>query len=275
VHGLGGRSEHHAAGPATVRLVTVVAAEGPLRWTARRDGRVVGELRVLVRPDQRCCLYLREGTLDTTRPLLDVALEALDQDLYVEVDEADDDLQQELAARGFIVNRREHHYLLPTDPARNGLANAAVPAGFSLVSAAEAGVDLLCELDETLRQDVPGSEGWRNDPRQFAEQTFDDLAFDPATYLVAVDDRTGRYAGLVRVWNNPDTPRLGLIGTTRPYRRRGLASALLARAFGVLHDRGQPQATCEVDRANAASNALMTRLGARRTGGTVELLRRR
>jgi ribosomal protein S18 acetylase RimI-like enzyme len=66
-----------------------------------------------------------------------------------------------------------------------------------------------------------------------------------------------------------------LIGVLSRWRRRGLAVALLAQAFGVLYDRGLFEATCEVDQTNTASNALMMSLGARRTGGEVELVRRR
>lgn len=255
--------------------MTIVASEAPLRWTASRDGAVVGRVAALRRPDRRCFLFVRDCAADAYAPLLDAAQDALDQDVYVEVDEAAADTLRVLTRCGFSVNRREHHYALPTDPARNGLAGRAVPDGFSIVSAARADVDRLRELDDALRQDVPGTAGWRNDPRAFREQTFDDAQFDPAIYLVAVDDGAGEYAGLVRVWIRSGGPRLGLIGVLRPYRRRGLALALLARAFGVVHDRGRTEVTCEVDQANAASNAMLAAMGARRTGGAVELVRRR
>jgi ribosomal protein S18 acetylase RimI-like enzyme len=75
------------------------------------------------------------------------------------------------------------------------------------------------------------------------------------------------------VWNTPGRPQLGLIGVTRPYRRRGLAIALLARAFSVLHQRGQAEVTAEVDDTNTASRALLQGLGARRAGGSAELVR--
>ncbi|GIH19482.1 GNAT family N-acetyltransferase [Rugosimonospora africana] len=107
----------------------------------------------------------------------------------------------------------------------------------------------------------------------FDDQTFGDPEFDPATYLIAVREGTGDYAGLVRVWGRPQVSRLGLIGVLPAYRRRGLAFALLAQAFGVLSARGQAEVMCEVDETNVASNALMTGLGARRVGGAVELLR--
>ena len=45
----------------------------------------------------------------------------------------------------------------------------------------------------------------------------------------------------------------GLIGVGRPYRRRGLARSLLAKAFGVLHDRGK--AEIELIRARPGGSA--------------------
>lgn len=80
------------------------------------------------------------------------------------------------------------------------------------------------------------------------------------------------YAGLARVWNNPGHPRLGLTGVTSGYRRRGLATALLAAVFAPLCDRGIGEVTAEVDATNTASNALLRGIGARRKGGSVELV---
>jgi ribosomal protein S18 acetylase RimI-like enzyme len=133
--------------------------------------------------------------------------------------------------------------------------------------------DRLRELDDQLKQDVPGADGWRWDRQGFRAETYDAPDFDPATYLVAVEQATGRYAGLARVWNRPSGPRLGLVGVARPYRRRGLARSLLAQAFAVLHRRGEPEVVAEVDVTNTASNSLLTSLGARRTGGSLELIR--
>jgi GNAT superfamily N-acetyltransferase len=78
----------------------------------------------------------------------------------------------------------------------------------------------------------------------------------------------------VRVWNNPKGPRLGLIAVSAPYRRRGLAKALLSRAFAVLDERGQTVVSAEVDQANVASTSLLEGMGAWRTGDSIELFRR-
>jgi RimJ/RimL family protein N-acetyltransferase len=229
----------------------------------------MGEFRAWVRPDGRCCLFGRDLAVDDYGPALDEVLADLRTDVYVETDEVDLELQWVLADRSFAVNRREHVYLLAT-----GLSGEwPRPAGFDTISAADADVARLMALDDLLRQDVPGSDGWRNDPERFVAQTFGDPQFDPATYLVAVETRTGEYAGLARVWIRPDRPRLGLIGVARPFRRQGLAMALLARTFGVLAARGQREVVCEVDETNVASNTLMAALGARRIGGYLELVR--
>jgi ribosomal protein S18 acetylase RimI-like enzyme len=259
-------------------------------------------MRTLVRPDGRTCLYFRDCPDDAYGPLLDEALPALDGDVYTEVDADAHGALRALRARGFEVHRREHHYAVPIA----GHANAPMPEGFAVRTATEVDVVRLAALDDALRQDVPGAAGWRNDPAEFARQTFDDPEFDPQTYLIAVGVEQagsldasrprpaqlvehagsldasrprpaqladGACAGLVRVWRRPQGLRLGLIGVLPPYRRRGLALALLTRVFAVLDADGEAQVTCEVDETNEASNALMRSLGARRTGGGLELKR--
>jgi ribosomal protein S18 acetylase RimI-like enzyme len=171
------------------------------------------------------------------------------------------------------VHRRESYYRIPADPGVTGLAGAVLPAGLDVLSAADADITRLRRLDDTLRQDVPGSEGWRWDAGQFRADTFGPF-FDPATYLVAVDRASGQYAGLVRIWRTRAGPRLGLIATLPQYRRRGVARALLSRAFAVLAARGETSVVGEVDDTNVASVSLLTGLGARRYGGNVELIRR-
>jgi hypothetical protein len=50
-------------------------------------------------------------------------------------------------------------------------------------------------------------------PRQaaaIADDTFRTPAFNPATYLVAVEEDTGEYIGLVRIWMNRSGPRIGM-----------------------------------------------------------------
>jgi ribosomal protein S18 acetylase RimI-like enzyme len=186
-------------------------------------------------------------------------------DLYANVDENDISVYVE---RGFVVHRRENHYLVPTGT----VGNIQPPNGLELVSADRVDMGRLRELDDELRQDVPGSDGWRWNAADFRDEMAS-TDFDPSVYLVAVD--RGAYVGIVRVWMGRTVPRLGFVGVSRPYRRRGVALALLSRAFGILASRDIPEVTTEIDESNTASRGLLEGLGARRVGGSVELILRR
>lgn len=171
---------------------------------------------------------------------------------------------------GFVEHRRENRYVVPTATARR----SQPPPGIGLVTADEVDADRLRELDDLLRQDVPGTGGWRWEPEDFRDETWRSPHFDPRLYVVAVDEADGAYVGIARVWLRAAGPHLGLIGVRREYRRRGIASALLARVFGVLAARGIAEVTTEIDVTNLASRATIEPLGARVVGETVELVRR-
>jgi ribosomal protein S18 acetylase RimI-like enzyme len=257
--------------PSTVR---VVRAPPGLVWRAFDADQAIGAARAFLRPDDRWFIVFDTCRADCYQPLLAAVAENVGGDLYTTARDTDGRGLDRLTRLGFSVNRRESSYLIPTDPAATGLDAVHEHGDVVIISAADADEDQLRALDDALRQDVPGTAGWKWDPGDFREETFDSDQFDPATYLVAVDTDSCDYVGLVRVWNGPGRPRLGLVGVSRPYRRRGLASALLARAFRVLHERGQTVVTAEADDANLASRSLLLRLGARRQAGFVEVVRR-
>jgi len=233
----------------------------------------IGKATAMVRPDARCFVRFDTCRADAYRPLVQAIAQQLQQDLYIEIGEADRQLRDRLVDLGFVVNRREHLYAVPTDPAVTALTNVAVPAGFEIRTADQVDEDRLRELDDELKQDVPGADGWKWDRQGFRDETYDAPDFDPATYLVAIDQPGGRYVGLVRVWDRLSGPRLGLIAVGRPYRRRGLARLLLAQVFGVLHQRAKTKVGAEVDATNTGINRLLISLGAHRTGGSIELIR--
>jgi ribosomal protein S18 acetylase RimI-like enzyme len=210
-------------------------------------------VKAFVRPDGRC--FVSEPVVDPGR------------DLYATVDEADEERRRAYEELGFVVNRRHSHYVIPTR-----VADAEVPAGFVFVRADEVSEERLRLLDDALRQDVPGTDGWQWDEEGFRNEF--DSSFDPATYLIAVDQAGGEHVGIARVWNKPAGPRLGFIGVLPEYRRRGLARALLVRVFAVLHERGQSEVSTGVDDTNVASTSLIASLGGRRVGGSIELIRR-
>jgi GNAT superfamily N-acetyltransferase len=243
-----------------------------LTWRAFDGDEVVGDASVWQRPDGRSQLFFDAWRSDAYAPLAETVARDLGCDLHLSLDDGELEALEACAAAGFTEQRRESLYRIPTDPSVTGLKDARLPDGLEVVSAAEADLDRLRLLDDALRQDVPGADGWRWEPADFRDETFCP-GFDPATYLVAVDRASGQYAGLVRVWLNR-TPRLGLMAMLAPFRRKGATRALLTQAFDVLAERGIQSVICEADDANVASVSLLKQLSARRYGGTVELIRR-
>ena len=180
-------------------------------------------------------------------------------DVYASVE---GDLEPWLAA-GFVELRRENRYVVWT----SGRDPAPPPPGFSVATVDQIDLDRLRVLDDLLRQDVPGTDGWRWEPSAFVEET---AAADPQLYVVAVDDASGEYVGIARVWGT----RLGFVGVAREYRDRGIARALLGRVFAVLAARGVTEVTTEIDVENVASRRTIEPLGSRVVGQSVELVRR-
>lgn len=245
-----------------------------LEWFAYDGDMEVGELTAMVRPDGRCFAFLRPGQSPADELLLATATEQTGRDLHASLDEFNY-LEIEWHNKlGFEVTGQESSYAIGVAGAAAALRGAAVPAGLELISALDADEERLRLLDDDLRQDVPGTDGWRWDAAAFHEQTYG-WDYDPALYLVAVEQASGRYAGLVRVWHHPRRTRLGLVAVRAEYRRRGLARALLAQVFGVLAEREIAEVVTEILDTNTAPLALFTGLGARRTGGSVWLLRKR
>ena len=251
----------------------VVRAHPGLTWRARDENGVVGAVTAFLRPDNRWFVFFDDCRADAYEPLLAAVADNTGSDLHATADEDDQEAAARLTRLGFTQNRREGLFLIPTDPHVTGLADVCVPDETVIISAASADEDDLRLLDEALRMDVPGNDGWVWDPGDFHEETFG-AEFDPATYLVAADISDGSYIGLARVWVGSRRSRLGLIAVLPAYRRRGVARALLARAFGVLHERGKAEVSAEIDDANAASLALLGGIGARRKSGTIEFVMR-
>jgi len=94
----------------------------------------------------------------------------------------------------------------------------------------------LYELRCVIVQDVPAIEPpTRSTMAEFEQQILDDPALDAAAWFVAVAaaqaarGALGPLAGMRNLWaNDPTRQRLaaGLTGVLRPYRRRGIATAL-------------------------------------------------
>jgi GNAT superfamily N-acetyltransferase len=260
--------EYEALGALTGQTRAELAQEaeqGELQdlWLAWDGPRLVGSMKPWLRPDGRHTLYF--GPCEPAAyPAL---LSQVPGGCYTMVDGADTTALNQFAALGFLPERSELRYRIPVS-----VLDVEPLVGLAIVSAAEVGLEPLMTLDCALREDVPGSAGWQPDPAWFQQETFDSPFFDPEAYLVASDG--AEYVGLVRIWNGPNPlPRLGMIAVLPPYRRRGLARALIGQAFAALRARGVREVTAEVDSDNTASNTLMIGLGGVVTGSDVELRR--
>jgi ribosomal protein S18 acetylase RimI-like enzyme len=213
------------------------------------------EARTFLRPDgRRFVLGLPDGELPPG-------------ELFASVEERDADHLRTLEDLGFVRQRRELHLVLPTDVPR-----LAAPAGIEAVRADAVDEETLRLLDDELRQDVPGTDGWHWTANGFHEETFLSPHFDPAAYMVARYE--GAYVGICRVWIRPEHPRLGFIGVRRSLRRCGIARWLIGETFAVLRARGEREVWTELDEANVASRRLLENLGARPAGASLELKRR-
>ena len=125
------------------------------------------------------------------------------------------------------------------------------------------------ELDQRLRQEIPGFQGWVNTPEEFHRFSFDHRIFDPSMYLVAI--HAEEYVALIRIGRGP---RLVLVGVVPEHRRQGLARTLLAMTFATLHERGVTEVSAAADVSHREAVALLRSLGGRPTGGSVELVHR-
>ena len=270
---IAGRLPAHETSTLRVTGVTTSSDEGvvarPTRrasWSLVRDGITVATASAVGRPDRRWFVSVDAWRVEDTEPLVHAMIADLGHDLHTRIDGSDDDALELWSRFGFLPERSEIEFVFSPDPAQTGLADVAMPTGLTLLSAADADETELRHLDEQLRNDAPGTDGWVNDPSEFHDQTFDEAHFDPETYLVALDPENRRFAGLVRIWTGRNHARLGLIGVAAPYRRRGLARALLAHALHPVHERGCAVVTVEADAGDRASLALLRQLGSVETG---------
>lgn len=110
------------------------------------------------RPDGRCFVF---GEPDADLPL---------GRMYATVDETDEARVSALAQLGFSFHRRELVLRLSTDPADWDVPTAEPPPGISSVPADRVDEERLRLLDDLLRQDVPGTDGWKWSPEGFRER---------------------------------------------------------------------------------------------------------
>ncbi|WP_238173993.1 GNAT family N-acetyltransferase [Kribbella kalugense] len=236
------------------------------QWHAIENDLVVGRGHASRRLDGRTFLSIdtwRDAVFDR---LAAAMLTDADQSTpqYTVVDETDHDLTTNWERAGLTTWRRESEFAVPTD-----LTPTAAPNGVVITTAQEAP---LRELDQAIRAEVESSVGWQTMPAEVLPWQGGTRPLDPSKYTVAVRD--DRYVGLVRVATMTRRPRIGLVAVLADEQRQGIARALLSQVLANLHRSGFEAATAEIDETNTAALALFEGLGARRTGGILELISR-
>ncbi|MGW2254600.1 GNAT family N-acetyltransferase [Kitasatospora sp. NPDC001660] len=242
------------------------------QWQVVEDDRVIGCGDASRRPDGRLFISV-DAWHDTVRDRIAATMLAdLPAPLHTVVDETDRESAAAWERLGFTTARRERGYIVPTDPQATGLGPVRPPQGVTIVPAGQAQEGPLRALDRVIRDEVEATAGWRTMPAEVLPRPVGTTVVDPSKYAVA---RQGdRYVGLLRLAPVTRRPRIGLIAVRAEAHRRGIARALLAHALGALHHAGTASAWAEVDESNTAATALFEGIGARRAGGTLELLRR-
>lgn len=240
-------------------------------WEVSNDGGRFCTVRTLVRPDGRCFIRFPAERQDSWPALADRVQADVGRDLYVNTDEADTASVARLISSGFVQNRREQRWIIPIDSAR---VVTAVPSdAIRLIKGDAVDLDRLRGLDDTIRNDIPGTDGWCSSREEFADSSVNDSEFDPELYLVAEHRRTGEYVGLVRVWVKATGPRLGCVGVTSGSRRTRVARDLINAVIEVLAARGYEHLVTETDTNNYASFGLASHHGGVKAGIGLEMIR--
>lgn len=244
------------------------------RWLATSGNAAVGAVRARLRPDDRAILSFVGRDLDSYVPLTETVAAAMQRTVHTFADAGDAKTLAALEQAGFETELVMEAFRIRFDHALAWTKRAWIPSGFSILSAATADEDRLFALDNTLRQDTPGTDGWRGNREWFHDELTESPPFHPAAYLVAADDRNGEYVGLIRIWRNDDGPRLGLIGVRRRNRNTVIAMALLNQALTAAAQWGHDTFTAETSLSNRVIHPRLVRLGAESTGRTIQLIRR-
>jgi len=239
-------------------------------FEAAEDGDVIGRAELWTRPDGRRFLHVRDDATGPARhSLLREVPPRVEGELHTWVRSGAQRLREVLEQQGFAEERREDYLSLDPAGAAAWLREHPGPE-LDLRGVDEVGLDRLQALDEELRQDVPGCDGWQWEPDAFRAESHS-AAHDDALYRVAVDG--GELLGLVRVWVDRDAPRLGLVAVRRPHRGRGIARTLLRAVMDELAGRGVKQVVTEADPANTPIIRLLEAMGAEVTGTMVDMVR--
>lgn len=242
------------------------------RWLAVQGAQVVAAVSTWSRPDLRTFLNFAGHRAAYPR-LTEAVVEELRKPVHTSAAADDAELARLLRSAGLDIELVEERFRIRFDEALARLRRAWAPPGLSIHPADSVDEEKLFNLDNRLRQDTPGTDGWRGNREWFHAELSESPPFDPSAYLVALDERDGGYVGLVRLWRNPTGPRLGLIGVVPEYRHTTIAAALLERVLRRASQWGHNTFTVDTSPSNRVIYKRMGLLGAKSLGQSYQLVR--
>ncbi|HEX5015767.1 MAG TPA: GNAT family N-acetyltransferase [Candidatus Limnocylindrales bacterium] len=186
------------------------------------------------------------------RAIAAAAENATDRESFLQAETLGDAAADDLLARtGYEAVR---HFYVMVRPNLDPLADAPMPDGLEIRPVTEAHLPLIWDASVEASRDT-----WEfSEPTANAYEFFktDPITADFSLWRIAWDG--DQVAGQVRAFINPDeNERLGTkrgwvenILIRRPWRRRGLATALIDSSIAALRERGMTEAALGVDAAN-------------------------
>lgn len=242
------------------------------RWFAASDGRALGAVDVWVRPDDRRFMTFRGDRAEAVAPLVDAVSVAVHRSLFTTVDLGDAARFEALAGSGFAVETIGERFTVRFCDALALVRRAWVPAGYRVASVADIDEGKVFELDNAIRNLVPGSDGWTGNRDWFRDELHAP-EFDRDAYLIAVERSSDQCVGLLRIWRNQDGPRLGLLGVLPDHRGGPLAAALLKQGLGVASQWGHDSFVTETSPSNAHTYPRLARVSADQLGQFAQMSR--
>ena len=240
-----------------------LVAYGRAAWYPTYAGQMIYHHTVRVRPDWRG-RGIGAALLGYVQAILgEIAIghtEAREQ--FFETQAADDADARQLAAQGYRPARR---YLRMERSLEEEIPAVDLPAGLEVRSPRpDEQTRVLDGLVEAMRDHWGAGPPPDADHRAFLQAVF----CQPELWVVAWDG--DEVAGMVLnwipyAWNERTGRKVGIpdpLGVRRPWRRRGLAQALLARSLALLKEKGMETASLKVDSENPnGAPALFAALG--------------
>ncbi len=233
----------------------VLVAVSSIEWSDSSEGQRLYRSRGWVHPDWRrrgiggAMLTRNEARL---RELAATHEHAVEPALSTWLDEGDVGGQTLVTARGYQKVRTFHHMVRPN---MDAIDVPALPAGLEVRTIMP---DMLPQvwdaMVEAFRDHFGGQPDTPAEYRSWAE----DPELDPSLWVVAFegDGIAGGCLGYIATAENATHGYLrgwaDAVFTRRPWRRRGLAGALLGRCLLLLRARGMTSAQLDVDTQNAA-----------------------